>query len=199
MGHACQILTFKETTSKRTIAAECTEWGDYNCDPYEHGGHCDCGGIEPYYTNRLFDSYEEAVEYLDKTFGNYRQTAVRYKKYPTTKPTKAMEDLKRRISEYEARIAELNKPHYAFVKVKTVKCKCCGAVLPTAYCGKSYHNNCPVCKSDLRPETSLSKIDNYKATIKELTAKLKAEQKKLDAKNEKKATIYWAVACEVHC
>ena len=198
MGHACQILTFKETTNKKTIAAECTEWGDRNVDPWEHGGNCDCGGISPYYTNRIFDTYEEAAEYLEGTFGNYRQTAVKFKKPINAKISKTTINAKEKYNKVAKEFNDLkNKIHYKGIKSKTVKCKHCGAVLPTEYCGKSWYNTCLVCKHDLRPETVLNKIKTLEAkkNAAEEVYKNKEKQDKQKAKQE----IYWAVACEVHC
>jgi len=199
MGHACEILTFKENTNKKTIATECTRWGDMNVDPYEHGGECDCGGISPYYTNRMFDTYEEAEKYLESTFGNYRQTAVRYKApVKPYKRSKTAEKLYEKYKKYNAELNELaNKLYYKDSKCKTVRCKHCGATLPTEYCGKSYRNCCPVCNKDLRPQTVINKIhslnDKKNETNKKLTECEKAEKAKM------KQEIYWAVACEVHC
>lgn len=82
MGHAQEILTFSGDKDKSYITSVCTEWGNYNCDPHEHGVNCDCGGIFPNFTTMVFDHYEDAENYLNETFGNYRQIAVQYKKYP---------------------------------------------------------------------------------------------------------------------
>jgi len=199
MGHAVSMLSFPEKMDKKRIQAECDEWGDYNCDPYERGGHC--GGLQAYinFTSRIFDSYDEAYDYLATTTGYYRQTAVRYKKYPESKPTKVLEDKRKKVNKYDHLLLELQKPHYKDVKQATVKCKCCGSSLATKYCGSSYNNNCPVCRTDLRPESILEKQRKYKSIIKETEKEIKEEVKKINKKNEAKAELYWMVCCEVHC
>lgn len=199
MGHAIAMLTFDEKMAKSKIQAECDEWGDYNCDPMERGGCCGGLGSPINFTSIVFNSYEEAEEYLEGTTGNYRQMAVKYKVYPEVKPSAVQADLERRIKEYRDRIDDLNKPHYANVKQTTVKCKHCGSVLATTYCGRTYYNNCPVCRNDIRPESTLAKIEQYKTTIKELEQKCRTEVDKQHAKMENKVTYNWMVCCEVHC
>lgn len=203
MGHACEVLTFRPKDTKQEIEAICDTWGDHNCDLEERGWNMGCGlGTPIRWKSDIYESEAAAREYLDSTFGNYRQTAVRFKK-PKKMPnlnSSKIEDLKRRIKEYEDRATALNKPHYAGVKSASVKCKSCGAVLPTAYCGKSYNNNCPVCRADLRPASTLEKEASYKDTIKKLKRELDVEYKKEHAKAVRAGyDLCWAVACEVHC
>lgn len=201
MSHACEILTFDASYTKANIVAECDEWGEYNCDIEERGGTGRGLGFPIKWTDRIFDTKEEAYEYLERTFGNYNQTAVKYKvpKKKATK-TKNIEDLERRISEYSKKINLLQEPHYKGVTVKTIKCKKCGAVLPTAYCGESFDNYCPVCGNDLRPASTQDKIKKYTQTLSELKKQLKWEVLKREKEAANKGCeLYWAVACEVHC
>lgn len=77
MGHACSILRFPSDTPKSDIQKECDRWANYNCDPYESG--LDSG--LPYnikYTLLVFDTQEKADEYLNDSFGDYKETAVKY-------------------------------------------------------------------------------------------------------------------------
>ena len=198
MGHACEILTFPASMPTSKISAECGEWATYNCDLQERGGR-GYDYLDVRFTDRVFDSFDEAEDYLNGTFGNYRQIAVKYKKYPKIQPNKAIADIEKRIEDYSKRCNELNKPHYANVKQATVKCKYCGSSLATRYCGTSYRNICPICRADLRPESTLKKLADYENTISDLKKKLKDEEKKQNQKNAAKAELMWAVACEVHC
>lgn len=197
MGHCCQILTFSDRESKTNISRQCGTWANRNCDHEENPSGYEY--LDVRFTDRIFDSFDEAEDYLKETFGNYRQIAVRYKKYPKVEPSKVITDLERRISEYRIRCNELNKPHYANVKQSTVKCKACGSSLATRYCGLSYRNTCPVCRADLRPESTMKKLADYEKTINDLNKKLKDEEKKQNQRNASKAELMWAVACEVHC
>lgn len=198
MGHCCQILTFSEKVSKKEISERCGRWATCNCDLEERGGF-GYDTLDVHFTEKIFDCYEDAEQYLESTFGDYREIAVRYKKYPKLEPNKAIEDLKRRLDEYQKRICKIDVPHYANVTQSTVKCKNCGSSLSTKYCGKTYNNLCPVCKAELRPESVMKKRDSYKKTLSELQQKLKAEDRKQNQKNASKAEMFWAVACEVHC
>lgn len=199
MGHAVEMLTFPAEMNRNRIQAECDEWGSANCDPRERGGYHGGLGSKIDFKDRLFDNYDAAYEYLESTIGNYRQIAVKYLVYPPMKPSKTAEDLDRRITEYRKRINALDAPHYKGVKQATVKCKCCGSSLATKFCGDTYRNNCSVCRADLRPQSTLDKIANYKATVKDLEKKLKAEVDKQNMKNRKSAKVHWMVCCEVHC
>lgn len=199
MGHAIEYLSFNVKTDRKTIQAECDEWGSFNCDPYERGGHHGGLGCNIKFTDRTYNNYDEAVDYLETTTGNYRQTAVKYYKYPQTKPTSALLTLQKREREYADRIKLLNQPHYKGVKQATVKCKCCGSSLATAFCGKTYDNKCPVCRNDLRPESVLAKLEGYTAKRKEIAKQIKDEEKKINEKQKAKATLHWLVCCEVHC
>lgn len=199
MSHYIEMLSFGINEKRESIQAGCDEWANDNCDPRERGGRWGGLGSKVQFTERTFDCYDDAVEYLYTTTGNYRQIAVKYKSYPKTKDSKTKQDLERRISEYNERINSLNKPHYMGVKQATVKCKSCGSSLATSFCGKSYRNTCPVCRSDLRPQSTMDKIVQYESTVKELEKKLKTETKKQNVKMEKKAKLHWLVCCEVHC
>lgn len=198
MGHICKILTFSEKEySNKQISVACDRWANYNCDPEESG--FDSGLPFPInFTKKIFESYEDACEYLEGTYGNYKEIAVRFKEYSEVKPTVTIKNLEKRISDYRKKLNDINNnPHYKNVKVAHIKCQNCGTVYPTSYCGKSFYNTCLICHKDLRPKTILEKIENYKNTLKELEKKLKTEQEKLNKKE--KYELYWAVACEVHC
>lgn len=77
MGHACAILEFTSRKSEKTIEKECMQWQRYNSDPYECGP--DGPRFKVRFTNRLFADRKSAYDYLNGTFGNYDQTAVKFK------------------------------------------------------------------------------------------------------------------------
>ena len=198
MGHIISMLTFPAEMKRERIQAECDEWGNSNCDLMERGGRYGGLGSPVQFKDKLFEDYDSAQEYLAQTTGSYMETAVKYKEYPRTQPSKAMEDLNRRIKEYNERIQALNIPHYQGAKQATVKCKCCGSSHATKFCGNTYRNNCPVCRSDLRPQSTLERIESYKSKLKDLEKRLKEEEGKQNRKNGNKVSIRWMVCCEVH-
>ncbi len=200
MGHACEILTFDGKESKAVIQAKCDEWGDYNCDLRERGGFGGGLGHRISFTEKIFDNYRDAEKYLNGTFGNYAQTAVRYRTYPGLKKTKAYEKLIIRLIETQRKLNKVKtKPHYQGVKQASVKCRKCGSVLATAFCGRSYTNRCPVCGNELRPASVLEKISRYEQNIRKLREETDLERRKAEKKAENKTVLRWAVACEVHC
>lgn len=208
MGHNKIIATFDEKIGEKRIQAEVNDWAYRNIDLEEQGfPNKDEFSYPVRFKSITLNSYEEAEAYLEKNTDR-DAIAVRYKEYPEVKSKKAT-DLKRRIDEYNNRINELDRPHYEGVKQATVKCKHCGASLPTKYCGASeylgggkhrgFKNNCPVCGEDLRPQSVLDKISKYRKTIAELAEQGRDEVKAQNEKNAKKAKIKWAVCVDVHC
>ncbi len=196
--HVSEILTFNASTPKKKIEAICDDWGDKHRDWHEGGGHGLPSRIK-WKDSTIFDDYEEAQEYLDGLWGNYLETAVLYYSYPQMPPTKKETELTQRISDCLARIGELEAPHFVGVKSRSVSCKNCGSSIATAYCGKSWNNHCPVCKSDLRPQTVIENLKKAKDKYKVLQKELRTEEKKAEEKLKKKAILKWAIACEVHC
>lgn len=84
MGHACEILEFDAKMSREEIQKACDRWGDLNCDPYERGypDNPHLGGLcrNVKFTSKVFADFDSASEYLERTFGNYDQTAVQFKR-----------------------------------------------------------------------------------------------------------------------
>ena len=199
MGHACQILKF-DTDDKKKIQRECDEWGNYNCDPYERGGRYGGLGYSIRFTSKVFDTYEQAEEYLDSTFGNYSQTAVQYYEYPSHNKTSAEQRIEDKLKKAEKALHELeDTPHYKGVKSQYITCPSCGSKIATKLCGETWYNTCPVCRMDIRPQSVIDRKNTLKKTISEANKELRAEKQKNDQKLKKKAKLCWAVACEVHC
>lgn len=191
MSHIREILTFSGKDSKSVISGECDEWFENN------HGYSD--GVT--FSNKIFDDYTSAEQWLNE---NYEETydsatAVRYKVYPELKSAK-MTSLRKKFDDTNKKLNDLKyRVHYQGIASKSIKCKNCGAVLPIAYCGNTYKNNCPVCRHDLRPQKVLDTITKYQVSINELNEQIRAEEIVLQKKFEKKATLEWAVLCDVHC
>lgn len=199
MGHAMSTLTFSaDKFSKKQIQVECDNWGNANADLVERNFRLDGLGSQINFIDHVFDDFEIADAYLHQISGNYKQNAVKFKRYPPLKPTTKTADLNRRIKEYSDKIQKLEEPHYKGVKQATVKCKACGSSLATAYCGKSYLNHCPVCRADLRPKSTLDKIGTYRSTIERLSQQLEQLGLQQRQKSKENPEIYWAVLCDVH-
>ena len=77
MSHACSILVFDLDMSKQKIQDICYAWQQSHADPEESGW--DGPRMKVYWTSRSFQTYSDAAEYLEDTFGDYSQTAVSFK------------------------------------------------------------------------------------------------------------------------
>lgn len=201
MSHACEILVFDEKLPKSRIQAGCDAWGDRHADLKERGGPGDGLGFPVRFTDKVFNTEEEACSYLEHTFGDYKQIAVRFKRPlgKTPEPTQKLILARKRVQELYAKVQLYRQPHYLGVKSKTIGCKNCGSTLATAFCGKTFTNNCPVCRADLRPPSTLKAMqtvqENYKKAKKELDI---LEQRYAESRTKAKYKMFWAVACEVH-
>ena len=198
MGHICAILTFPADTPKQKIQDRCDRWGSANADQEVRGYTGGGLGFPIRFTERLFENREKAEEYLEGTYGDYRQIAVRYYKCPELKETAKMKTLAKQRSECAEKLRKLEEPHYAGVSSRTVTCRHCGSALATAYCASGWRNRCPVCKAEMRPASVLERIARLREKQKTIEKEYRLEREKLEAKNRKAATLYWAVACEVH-
>lgn len=199
MGHAVDFLSFDTKMSKEAIQNECDQWANDNCDHYETGPGFHGLPSRVNFSNRIFDDYASAADYLDKTTGNYSEIAVQYRKYPPLKKTAEMQRLFDQEKKATLQLEKLNEPHYKGTTVKTVRCKSCGSAIATAYCGDTWRNKCPVCKADMRPESKIQQVKKCEARLLATRRKLTAAEQEANKKQMEKAELCWLVACEVHC
>lgn len=137
----------------------------------------------------VFDTREEAEEYINNhNFWRKKNVGVRYKNYDSVKPSKKMLDLERRIAETEQKIISYGKAHsISTFKAEFVSCPNCKSKFKRDLLKNDY---CPLCRTDMRSNTTLSTIKNYESKVKELKKQYKEEQKKL----KEKATTNWLVS-----
>ena len=199
MGHECRVLTFDAKATKEQIRKRCDAWAADHVDRRETSRTTLVNPIQ--FTSQIFESEGEAEQFLNTTFGDYRMLAVRFKR-PTGKvpqPTQRLMAVRKRVQDITARLQKYQKPHYAGVKSKTIGCKNCGSALATAYCGKTYGNNCPVCRADLRPPSTLDEIEIAQKQLKAAQKELIQLEREFQAKQTSRGyDLCWAVACEVH-
>lgn len=84
------------------------------------------------------------------------------------------------------------------MKSAYVSCKNCGSKLASSYFGGRLGNNCPICGADLRPESTLTAINNAKANAEKAKKELRVEEKKINNKSKKNAKVVWLVKTEYH-
>lgn len=157
--------------------------------------HSSLGAID-FRSNKCFDTYDEALEYIEGLGGFYLQVAVKYKKVKDFKPSAKLTTLRERMAKARNEYYALNnKFHFADHKSETVGCKHCGSKIALKYL---HSNHCPVCRTDMRPETIQNRIAALKAKEEELRKQehelYLAEQKK----QLKNAEEMWLVKIEYH-
>lgn len=185
-----------------------TEKDKKRCEAYwnevaAHEGHQEgSSGLDKpiRWINHICENYDEAMEYIEShDKGWYDQLAVKFYDYPKIEGSKTYDNLKDRLSKANIKYEELrNKIHYEGVKSKFITCKNCESKLNSGYFGKGVGNICPICRSDLRPTTTLETLENYKKNVEKLRKEVKAEELKLQSKMKKKTTEKWLVKVEYH-
>lgn len=146
-------------------------------------------------TDKIFDTEEKAVDFIDDYCGDkfYAGCAVKFYDYTNVKPTAKIIELRNKISEN-------NKKKIEYIKENSVKnqkaayigCRSCGSKLNK---DKLRGESCPLCYSDLRSATVLNRINGFDKKKDELLSKIETEQ----IKQKKKAEIKWLVGYEYPC
>lgn len=191
MSHNIKYFTYKEDVNRKRVQAELDNYVAH--EDWQEG----CGGLNSpirWIENcGVLNSYDEASEYIkshDK--GWYDSLAVRYKEC-NGKESSALKKAKERFEDAKKKWLDLeNKLHYADVKADFVSCRNCGSKISRKYLDS---NCCPVCDSDMRPQTTLDTLERYKANLDKAKALVLEEKKKSASKNGK---TLWLVKIEYH-
>ena len=145
-------------------------------------------------TEQVFDNINEAHAYIDNhDKGWYDGIAVKFLDYTGVSATK-------KITEYEAKIAELVHKKKEYIKAHSVHTQK-AAYIGCAECGSKLNKDklrgehCPLCGKDLRADTTLERINSFDVRVSELNVKIADERKKQKAK----ATVKYLVKYEYHC
>lgn len=144
-----------------------------------------------------FEDRDKALEYLYSDAGGkyYRNKnfGVRYYSREDKKKTKKMQDLERRISETEGKMAKYIAEHsVSTFKAEFIGCPECKSKIAKRFIPST--NKCPLCGADLRSETTIKILNGYKQKIKELNKLLETEIKK----NQKKGEVYWLISAQLY-
>lgn len=147
--------------------------------------------------DKTLNSYDEAKNYIDThDKGWYDCLAVKYLDFSNIKPSKKIGELETRLNScHEAYWFKNNAFHFENAKAEFIGCKNCGSKIARKHLNG---NSCPVCRGDLRPESTLKAIQAAKTAVDKARAALDAERKKYNAKCHSKAKIRWLVKVEYH-
>lgn len=190
MSHNIQYFTYTERKSTKAISAELDAY--VRKATWREGGGGIDGGIR--FIDKVMPDYNSAEEFIkanDK--GWYDCLAVKYKEVPRGKTTKKLEELQERLKIAHNEYTQLNN----YVAAKDFKsefigCKNCGSKINREYI-KS--NACPVCRADMRSETTQKRLEAMRAKVNKLRNDIKDEERKLA---EKHGQICWLVKIEYH-
>lgn len=188
MGHAYDYKTFEEKTSFKKMYAHSCGFAFENVDRGENPtGSYDNRWLEH---KEILDSKEEAKIFLDSK-GVYVDGCVRFREAP--KLSAKIRNIEERIKSTREKKEKFNETHNVTSrKSKFIGCEKCGSKIAREYIRG---NECPVCRTDLRAEYIIEKLNSYDEKIRELEKEYRSEVKK---NNQKKGKIYWLVKTEIH-
>ena len=115
------------------------------------------------------------------------------------KESKALKDLHAKRAVAAAHLLKLDREIYpASLNTTFFSCRECGSrINREKFLGKGLtnHNMCPVCGKDLRPSTTLKRIERAQAAVDKLDEKVTAEQNRV---NQKHGEVRWLVMATYH-
>lgn len=183
--HNILYRTFCEKTSRREITDCVLKIVANNGDRY---------GTErvTFHENNIFNNEDEAREWIHAHDGFYAGIAVKFYDFSAVKNTAKIDELEARLKENLKKKAEYISAHSVKTfKAQFIGCQCCGSKLNRE---KLLGEMCPLCRTDLRAESTLERIRSFDAKHKEICAKIKAERQK----QQDKAKVQWLVKFEYH-
>lgn len=145
-----------------------------------------------------FSTADEAEDYIEERYGNrdkYACVAVKYYEVQ-------LEDLKtdKAYMELTAKIKEAREKHDSYskekyirtLKSKTITCRKCGCGIPTAHWNSDF---CPVCLSDIRPDSLKAREEKLKESINRLYERREARLAEIAKKGKK---VSWLIRFGYH-
>ena len=151
-------------------------------------------------SEKVFDCYEDANDYLDTFYWERKYNPVvafRDVDLKNIKKTKKIENLELRKEKEKGKLLDYyQKTNVKNFKAKLITCPKCESKI-----NKDYINNCicPLCKTDLRSETTKKTIARYEKNIEDLSKEIKVENKKLINKVKNKSPIKYLLLFEEYC
>lgn len=147
------------------------------------------------YIDRVFDSYQDASDYIESiATHDYDELAVKYKDYKKTEPSKKYIAAQEKVREAHNKYYALADAfHFADHTSEYIGCKNCGSKISRKYLRSNY---CPVCRTDMRPASTLSRLNSLNAAWDKAVNDLKAIERSEDAK--KPYEEHWLIRIEYH-
>lgn len=187
MGRLISYAVFDKDIDKDEVIAEIERDMEFN-----HSDSCAYHGPLRWHTATVYECYEDAEAAIrDFDRGFYDDHAVLFHdardldNAAIRRFDKQISDTKQKLRDY------IDSSHVNTRKAAFIGCPCCGSKLSREHL---YRDTCPLCHTDLRSETVLSRIKGYEDKIEELKKKIVEERKKLASK----APVKWLVKYEFH-
>ena len=191
MGHNIQYRTFPINTTKEEMfqrrSGRIRSEGDR--DPAEGYLLSHDNGFT-LHKDKIYDCWDDAKEAIDRYArgGFYDDHGVLYKE--ASEPSKAMQDLDRRIQETQKKKRDFYNSHLPNrVKAEFVGCPECKSKIAKIHLKTHY---CPVCRKSMLPKSTKERLQGYDAKVKDLEAKYK------DLERKQKGEVFWLVKLEFH-
>lgn len=162
---------------------------------WEEGGGGLYGSIR--WHDEVCDDYASAMDFISRhDKGWYDQLAVKFRRFDKPLNSKRLDELKAQLRETSDKQRELeNKVAFTEFKAQYISCKKCGSKLNKDYIKSNF---CPMCRNDMRSDTTKNAIAKLKEKYETLVAAVREEEKKLAQKKAKDAKVYWLVKIEYH-
>lgn len=191
MSHEIRYFTYKETVDKKSVQRECDHYAAM--EDWQEG----CSGLfRPirWLDFSICEDYDAAmrtIQNLDRH--DYDQLAVKYYEYEQNESgKKKIQALKDACNEaYKAFRAKDEVLYVNTVKSAFVGCKKCGSKLAR---DSLRSNFCPVCRADLRSDTTKTAIASAKKKWENAQKKIEDAEKA----NRGKKKVMWLVKIEFH-
>lgn len=184
--HNIEHYDYREDVDKKVVQAELNEYVSHRT--WQEGGD----GIDPIrWNNYVCKNYKEAEKWIEQNDkGWYDQLAVKYYSPIDTKTAK-LDELDKKIREAYKVFDERNGVCYPKTRTSEfIGCGKCKSRMASKYLSGNF---CPVCHTDLRPETMIKSIEAAR-TKWENAQKNRAEYVDKHSKKE----IRWLVKIEYH-
>lgn len=190
MGHAIGYL---KVDKKKNIMGAAEEFALRNTDRGENPSGDYHGDLEVV-DSVIFDSYNKAIEYIDKrATRSYQDMAVQFYDTESLKDTAQITRLKERIAKNNtAREEYLKNNSVAKQKASFITCPHCKSKINKEYIRC---NSCSACRTSMLSATVENRLQKFHDDSK----KLQKQIVELQVKNKLKAPIKWCVKVEVHC
>lgn len=188
MSHVVNYIVVDENTSKEDVLFAIRE--EVAHEDWQEGGAYH--ERLTWHDNKVYADYDEAreaIECLDN--GWYDDHAVLFRECGNLENATTRR-LEKQIREHREKMdSYIDANHVTGRKSALIGCSGCGSKISREHLRS---DRCPVCGTDLRSETVLSRIEGYRAKIAEWEHKIAEEKKKLGAK----APVKWLVKYEYH-